>query len=78
MWIRYVLVPTLSDNDDDIRALKAFIDTLDTVEKVEVLPYHTMGKVKYDNLGIDYVLKDVEPPAKERVENAKRLLGVIK
>ena len=78
MWIRYVLVPSLSDNDDDIRALKEFIDTLKTVEKIEVLPYHTMGKVKYENLGIDYVLKDEEPPTKERVDNAKRILGVLK
>ena len=58
--------------------LKAFIDTLETVKKVEVLPYHTMGEVKYEKLGYDYPLKGVRPPEKERVQNAKRLLGIIK
>lgn len=75
MWIRYVLVPELSDNDDEIQKLKEFIDTLATVEKIEVLPYHTMGINKYKNLGIPYPLEGVEPPTKERVLNARRILG---
>ncbi len=78
VWIRYVLVSSLSDNDEAITKLRDFISTLSTVEKVEVLPYHSMGKVKYDNLGIDYPLKDEVPPSKDRVANAKRILGVIK
>ena len=48
------------------------------VEKVEVLPYHTMGEVKYKNLGIEYPLKGTQPPSKEAVEKAKKILGVIK
>ena len=55
--------------------LSAFLDTLRTVEKVEVLPYHTMGVVKYGKLGYPYPLEGVLPPAKERVENARRILG---
>lgn len=75
MWIRHVLVPGLTDDDGALKRLRAFIDTLSSVEKVEVLPYHTMGAVKYEKLGYEYSLKGVEPPAKERVENAKRILG---
>ena len=78
MWIRHVLVPGLTDDDEALKRLKAFIDTLETVKKVEVLPYHTMGEVKYEKLGYDYPLKGVRPPEKERVQNAKRLLGIIK
>ncbi|MBQ8657758.1 MAG: pyruvate formate lyase-activating protein [Clostridia bacterium] len=74
IWIRHVLVPTLTDDDEALKRLKAFIDTLKTVEKVEVLPYHTMGEVKYEKLGYDYPLKGVAPPTKERVENAKKIL----
>ena len=78
MWIRHVLVPGITDDDDALIRLKGFINTLKTVEKVEVLPYHTMGVPKYEKLGIDYPLKGVEPPSKERVMNAKKLLGIIK
>ena len=78
MWIRHVLVSSLTDKDEDLEKLSSFISSLSTVEKVEVLPYHSMGKVKYDNLGIDYPLKDEVPPTKERVANAKRILGVTK
>ena len=74
IWIRHVLVPGFTDNDESLKALRAFIDTLSSVEKVEVLPYHTMGEVKYEKLGIPYPLKGVQPPVKERVMNAKRIL----
>ena len=74
MWIRHVLVPTLTDDDESLKKLKAFIDTLKTVEKVEVLPYHTMGAVKYEKLGIEYPLKGLQPPIKERVINARKIL----
>ncbi|MBQ9729335.1 MAG: pyruvate formate lyase-activating protein [Clostridia bacterium] len=73
-WIRHVLVPTQTDDDGALLRLRAFIDTLKSVEKVEVLPYHTMGEVKYEKLGYEYPLKGVAPPTKERVENAKRIL----
>jgi pyruvate formate lyase activating enzyme len=47
---------------------------LKTVERIEVLPYHTMGEVKYQKLGYEYPLAGVQPPTKERVENAKKIL----
>ena len=77
IWIRHVLVPSLTDDDESLIKLSEFIKTIN-VEKVEVLPYHTMGEVKYQNLGIEYPLKGIEPPSKEVVEKAKRILGVIK
>ncbi len=74
MWIRQVLVPGITDGDEDLKKTRAFIDTLATVEKVEVLPYHTLGEVKYEKLGMEYPLKGVEAPTKERVAYAKRIL----
>ena len=74
MWIRHVLVPGLTDDDEALRRLRAFIDTLQTVERVEVLPYHTLGREKYKKLGIEYALEGVAPPAKERIANAESIL----
>ncbi len=76
IWIRQVLVPGYTDSDESLQRTKDFIDGLKTVEKVEVLPYHTLGTVKYEKLGMEYPLKDVQPPTKERVANAKRILKV--
>lgn len=74
VWIRHVLVPGVTDNDDDLRELRAFIDTLTNVKRVEVLPYHTLGVYKYEQLGIDYPLKGVNAPTKERIANAEKIL----
>ena len=76
IWIRHVLVEGITDNDEYLYKLKSFIDGLPTVKKVEVLPYHNMGEVKYEKLGIAYPLKGVKPPAKERVENARKILTI--
>ena len=54
--------------------LDNFIQTLSNVDRVYILPYHTMGKYKWETLGRKYPLEGIEPPTKERVENAKRLL----
>ncbi len=78
MWIRHVLVPGITLNDQYLMKLKEFIATLSTVEKIEVLPYHTMGKVKYENLNLKYPLEGVNPPTKEEIRHAKYILGVIK
>ena len=76
-WIRHVLVPGITDDDEQLQKLREFVDGLSSVEKIEVLPYHTLGVVKYEKLGMEYPLKDVSAPDKERVLNAKRILGVI-
>lgn len=78
MWIRHVLVPGITTDEKELHALKDFLNTLETVDKVEVLPYHTMGTVKYQNLGIPYPLEGVEPPTKEQVKYAREILKVVK
>ncbi|MCD8308121.1 MAG: pyruvate formate lyase-activating protein [Clostridia bacterium] len=75
VWIRHVLVPGLTDKDEYLHRLNDFISTLSNVKKVEVLPYHTMGEVKYEQMGMDYRLKGINPPTAARVENARRILG---
>lgn len=79
VWIRHVLVPGdgYSDNDDKLRRLREFIDSLKSVKKVEILPYHTLGQHKWEALGMSYPLAGVNPPTKDRVENAERILGII-
>ena len=74
VWIRHVLVPGITDNDEYLKKTREFIDTLDTVMKVEVLPYHTLGEYKWKELGIPYKLEGVEPPTEERIQNAKKIL----
>lgn len=78
VWIRHVLVPTLSDYDDDLDELARFIGELSNVEKVQVLPYHTLGRYKWESLGLDYALDEVAPPTAERIENAEKRLGAGK
>lgn len=72
VWIRHVLVPEHSDFDEDLDALGDFVDTLSNVDRVEILPYHTLGKFKWENLGIPYSLESISPPSAERIENAKQ------
>lgn len=75
IWIRHVLVPDITDNNEYLKATKDFIDTLNNVKKVEVLPYHSMGEYKWKELGYSYSLTGVEPPSENRVKNAREFLG---
>lgn len=75
VWIRHVLIPGITDKDEYLKRLRDFLLTLDNVQRIDVLPYHTMGIYKYENLGIDYSLKGVEPPSAVRVENARNILS---
>lgn len=72
-WIRYVLVPGITDDDELIEKHAEFVAGLPNVTKVEVLPFHKLGEPKYENLGLPYALKDVKPPSPERIENAKSI-----
>lgn len=76
VWIRHVLVPTITDQDEYLERLGRYVATLENVQKFEILPYHKLGVYKYEALGIPYRLEGVEPPTQERVENAKRILNV--
>lgn len=74
VWIRHVLLPGYTDDKGHLEDLRAFIDTLDNVEKVEVLPYHTLGVSKYEKLGIKYPLEGVPTPTKKQVNIANTIL----
>lgn len=74
VWIRHVLVPGITNDEYDLKRLRKFIDTLKNVEKVEVIPYHTMGIYKYEMLGKKYPLKNVIPPTKKQIQLAKNIL----
>ena len=79
MWIRHVLVPGITTDEEDLKRLRSFLDHLreicpDCVELVEVLPYHTMGIAKYEKLGIPYPLEGVQPPTAEEIRRAEEIL----
>jgi pyruvate formate lyase activating enzyme len=73
VWVRFVLVPGLTDDPDDIAQIAAFTAELGNVERVEVLPFHQMGRFKWQTLGIRYALEHTEPPTKEALEEACRI-----
>ena len=68
IWLRYVLVPGLTDYENDIDELAAFTADLGNVERVDVLPFHQMGRYKWERLTINYTLNDVPPPSRELVD----------
>lgn len=76
MWIRQVLIPEITDKKEDLLKLKEFINNLKTVEKVEILPYHDMGKYKWEKLGIKYQLDGIKPATDEDVKKAKEILEI--
>ena len=68
VWLRYVLVPGLTDDSADIAKIARFCAGLGNVERVDVLPFHQMGRYKWKKLGLDYTLEQVEPPSAELIE----------
>lgn len=74
VWIRHVIVPGLTLNDEYLHRLGYFIGGLDNLKALDVLPYHTMGEVKYENLGMDYPLKGVPAATKEQAVHAKNVI----
>ena len=74
VWIRHVLIPGINDDDASLHNLRAFIDTLSNVERVDVLPYHSLGVYKWEQLGIPYALTDVKSPTEEGVLHARKVL----
>jgi len=73
MWVRFVLVPGLSDDADNISRIASFAASLGNVERVEVLPFHQLGQFKWQRLGIPYQLEHTEPPTVDAVNQAVRL-----
>ena len=76
IWIRQVLIPGITDNEEDLLELKKFIHSLKTVEKVELLPYHNLGEHKWKELNLEYALKDIPLATSEDVKRAKEILEI--
>ena len=76
MYIRQVLIPGITDDEKDLLKLKDFINSLKTVDKVELLPYHTMGKYKWKELGLKYQLEDIPDATEDDINKAKKILGI--
>lgn len=74
VWIRHVLIPGITDEDEYLEELRDFLSTLSNIQRIDVLPYHTMGIYKYEKLGIPYPLDGIEPPGRERVAHAESIL----
>ena len=74
MWIRHVLVPGWTDQEELLHTLGEFVATLNTVEVVEILPFHKMGEYKWEELGCPYQLKDVPSPTKKQLKHALEIL----
>jgi pyruvate formate lyase activating enzyme len=70
MWLRYVLVPGLTDDADEMRQVAEFASSLGVVERAEILPFHQMGRYKWQRLGLDYTLSETDPPSQEAVARA--------
>lgn len=75
VWIRYVLVPGYTDDEADLLSAHLYLKKFKNIEKVEVLPYHKMGKAKWDSLNVAYPLEGVPEPSNEAVEKAKNILS---
>lgn len=75
IWLRYVLVPTVNDDDETLMKWKKFADSLATVKKIEVLPYHRMAIEKYKSLGIEYSFENIPEPTKESIQKVEKILN---
>ena len=74
MWVRHVLVPGITDDPANLHGIRAFLDTLSNVEKVEILPYHTLGIYKWETLGIPYSLSGIRIPDENDLKQADQIL----
>jgi pyruvate formate lyase activating enzyme len=70
VWIRFVIVPGWTDNMEEVDRMAEFAASLANVERVDVLPFHQMGKFKWEKLGMDYKMRDAQPPSRETIEKA--------
>ncbi|MGZ8336893.1 MAG: pyruvate formate-lyase-activating protein, partial [Allosphingosinicella sp.] len=70
MWLRYVLVPGLTDDAEEMAKVAGYGASLGVVERAEILPFHQLGRYKWERLGIDYPLADTAPPSRDSIERA--------
>ncbi len=76
VWIRQVIIHGITDDEEDLFNLKEFITTLSNVKKIELMPYHELGKFKWENLGFNYELDGVPAATSEDIARAKKILGI--
>jgi len=74
-WVRYVLVPGYTDDAESLEKLASVLKDLKSLERIEILPYHTLGIHKYKELNLNYKLTDIETPTLEQIESAKNILA---
>lgn len=74
LWVRHVVVPGITDNEENLRNLGYFIGGLHTLKALDVLPYHDMGKAKYEQLGMEYLLRNVPPLTKAEAAKARDII----
>jgi len=80
MWLRFVVVPGWTDGDKDVKQMADFLTGLGNCERVDILPFHQLGRFKWEKLGLEYTLADVEPPSAgdlERVSKVFRSAGLV-
>jgi len=70
IWVRFVLVPGFTDDMAEVERIATFAASLGNVERVDVLPFHQMGRFKWEKLNMDYQLKDAQPPPRSVVDDA--------
>ncbi len=76
VWIRQVIIHGYTDDEEDLLELKKFIESLNNVKKIELMPYHELGKYKWENLGFNYELEGVLATTSEDIGRAKKILGI--
>lgn len=76
VWIRQVIVPGITNEENDLLKLKNFIASLNNVQKIELIPYHELGKYKWENLGLKYPLEKVPSATSQDIINAKKILNI--
>ena len=72
--LRQVIIPTLNDNEDNIKKLKELADNHECVDKIELLPFRKLCQIKYDNMGIEFPFKDIPEPSKETMETLENII----
>ncbi len=76
VWIRQVIIPTITNDENDLLQLKKLISTLKNVQRIELIPYHELGKYKWENLGLKYKLEGIPPASSEDIKKAKKILDI--
>lgn len=74
IWVRQVIVPGITDDKNDLIKLREFISSLKSVQKIDLLPYHNMGKTKWENLGCSYPLSNVRNASEDDINRAREII----